>query len=68
MKNSSKIAVALAVVGIAAIAVTVARKVNTKKMLTKIADEGYETAQDILYPDRNNSGSQLHYGPVLPAL
>jgi hypothetical protein len=68
MKNTSKIVVALAVVGVAAIVVTVARKVNTRRILTKISDEGYETAQDILYPDRNDQGSQLRYGPVLPAL
>ena len=42
MKNTSKIAVALAVVGVAAIAVTIARRIDTKRILTKISDEGYE--------------------------
>jgi hypothetical protein len=68
MKNTSKIVVAFAVVGVAAIAVTLAKKVSDRRMLTKIADEGYETAQDILFPDKYNTGGQLQYGPVLPAL
>jgi hypothetical protein len=68
MKNTSKIVVALAVVGIAAIAVTLAKKVNDRRMLTKISDEGYETAQDILFPNKYHPGGQLQYGPVLPAL
>jgi hypothetical protein len=37
-------------------------------MLTKISDEGYETAQDILFPNKYHPGGQLQYGPVLPAL
>ncbi|MDB5277083.1 MAG: hypothetical protein JWR61_2038 [Ferruginibacter sp.] len=68
MKNTSKIVAALAVVGVAAIVVTLAKKVKDRRMLTKIADEGYETAQDILFPNKYNNGGQLQYGPVLPAL
>jgi uncharacterized membrane protein len=68
MKNTSKIVVALAVIGVAAIAVILAKKVSDRRMLAKIADEGYETAQDILFPNKNNTGGQLQYGPVLPAL
>ena len=68
MKNTSKIVVALAVVGVAAIAVTLAKKISDRRMLAKIADEGYETAQDILFPNKYNPGGQLQYGPVLPAL
>ena len=68
MKHTSKITIALAVIGMAAIAVAVARKINTRRRLTKIAEEGYETAQDILYPGRNDASGKLRYGPVLPAL
>ncbi len=67
MKNTSKIVVALAVVGVAAIAVSIFRRIDTKRILTKISDEGYETAHDVLYPGKGNTGSQLRYGPILPA-
>ncbi len=32
-----------------------------------IADEGYETAHDILYSSKRNKPKDVHYGPVLPA-
>lgn len=41
------------------------RKINRKNRLMKIADEGYETANDILFPQKNDR-RRLHYGPVLP--
>lgn len=56
--------------GIAATAVTGAilevRKRRTMRRLLKAANEGYETAHDIIYPDHDNSlGSKnLRYGPV----
>ncbi len=34
--------------------------------LNRIADEGYEIAHDILFPDRDVKEKKLHYGPVLP--
>ena len=40
-------------------------KDKTQGMLNRIADEGYETAYDILYPGENNEVN-LHYGPVIP--
>ena len=66
MKNISKITLGLAAVGTAAIVIYVARRVNAKRMLIKVSDEGYETAHDILFPNKNNSAKGLLYGPVLP--
>jgi hypothetical protein len=70
MKTTSKITLALAAVGAAALVIYVARRVNTKadskRMLKQVADEGYETATDILFPGKKIAGSHLHYGPVLP--
>ncbi len=34
--------------------------------LAHIADEGYETANDILYPNHARKAKNLRYGPVLP--
>jgi len=66
MKNTSKITLALAVIGTAAIVVYAARTINSKRRLTKVSDEGYETAADILYPGKISNGKKLHYGPVIP--
>ncbi|HYC39613.1 MAG TPA: hypothetical protein VEB63_03925 [Chitinophagaceae bacterium] len=38
---------------------------KTEAMLSRISDEGYETAYDILYPGEE-SNDNLHYGPVIP--
>lgn len=35
-------------------------------MLKRVADEGYETAIDVLYPLKRNGVRTLHYGPVIP--
>ena len=32
----------------------------------RIADEGYETAHDVLFPNQKSRGRKLRYGPVLP--
>lgn len=40
-------------------------KTKTQGMLNRIADEGYETAYDVLYPGDKNE-ENLHYGPVIP--
>jgi hypothetical protein len=40
-------------------------KTKTQGMLNRIADEGYETAYDVLYPG-DSSNDNLHYGPVIP--
>ena len=41
-------------------------KQKKKKRLRKIAEEGYETASDILFPNKSNPSKKLHFGPVLP--
>ena len=44
----------------------IVRRINTKEMLNKVSDEGYETAHDILFPKYSRRGRHLRYGPVLP--
>lgn len=34
--------------------------------ITRSAEEGYETAHDILYPGKKIYSNRLRYGPVLP--
>lgn len=42
-------------------------KKSKRKMLKKVADEGYETAIDVLYPAQHTLTRKLHYGPVIPS-
>lgn len=44
-----------------------ARRHRSNKELRRVSDEGYETAHDVLFPDRGRKGQKLHYGPVLPS-
>lgn len=32
----------------------------------RVAEEGYETAHDILFPDHKRHSRKLRFGPVLP--
>ncbi len=41
-------------------------KCSTHKRLKNVADEGYETAHDILYPGKKKKRNKLKFGPVLP--
>ena len=65
MKTSSKIMI-LTAIGAAAITLLLINAQKKKRMLKNIADEGYETAPDILFPGKSVS-SKLHYGPVVPS-
>ena len=66
MKKTSGITLSLAALGAAAIVIYIARQIASQRMLTRVSDEGYETAHDILYPNKNNGNRGLRYGPVLP--
>ena len=66
MKTTDKILVAVAAGFLAGLAVYMVRRSEEKRMLDKVAAEGYETAHDVLFPHKSQIGKKLHYGPVLP--
>lgn len=67
MKTADKLLVAVAAGFLAGLVVYMVRRAEEKRMLTEVADEGYETAYDVLFPDKlKAAGRRLHYGPVLP--
>jgi hypothetical protein len=45
----------------------VAQRRKVKRMEEQIADHGYETAHDILFPKKNFRGRKNIYGPVHPS-
>ena len=67
MKTSNKILLGVAAVALAGLVVYAANRKKTHQMLEQIADEGYETAHDVLFPDNEKRNKKLQYGPVLPA-
>jgi len=68
MKLAQKLLLSLALVGATGIVIYIlsSRKSDNKRMLNLVADEGYETAHDVLFPDKNIQGKNLHFGPVIP--
>ncbi len=69
MKLFAKVFLSVAALAVVALVIYKVRKEECDDyMLTEVADQGYETAPDILFPDNSGGGSRLHYGPVLPGL
>ncbi len=66
MKLKTSTIVSIAALGIVVAAVYLANRKGKKIRLTQIADEGYETAHDMLYPNSFKGSKELRYGPVLP--
>ncbi|SDE23123.1 hypothetical protein [Niabella drilacis] len=72
MKNTYRL-IGFVILGIAASAVTgavcEARRRNAMKRLLDTANEGYETAHDIIYPEKGHRrAKKLRYGPVYPGM
>jgi hypothetical protein len=66
MKSAIRLALGVAAVAVAGMVIYSIRRENTGRMLTQVADEGYETAHDILFPRKSKRGTNLKYGPVIP--
>ncbi|MEX1203594.1 MAG: hypothetical protein WEA59_10150 [Ferruginibacter sp.] len=67
MKITTETILGIAALTALGIALIVGFKKSKKVNLYQIADEGYETAHDILYPKQIGREKKLRYGPVLPA-
>ena len=68
MKLLQKIGLGLDVLTAAGIIVYVIKRrssSNARLMLNQKADEGCETANDVLFPEKNIQAKQLRSGPVI---
>lgn len=65
-KNTKTLLWFTAITATITLAVYITRQQRTRIKLARISDEGYEVAQDILYPDKLRDSKKLRYGPVLP--
>ena len=66
MKTSKTLIYGVAAIAFTGLLVYATRRTNTKRRMAEVADEGYETAADLLHPKTNQRFKKLHYGPVLP--
>ncbi len=65
MKKSTKVLLSVAAVAAVGAAAFIISQQKKRRRLKHIAEEGYETAHDVLYPQKSVS-PRLKYGPVLP--
>jgi hypothetical protein len=47
------------------LALYLVRRIQSKVMRSKIAAEGFETAMDVLYPNKRRKLSKYRMGPIL---
>ncbi len=66
MKKTDKLLVGVGIAALAGLIIYAMRRRQSNRRLARIADEGYETANDILFPGTKPVKKTLHYGPVLP--
>ena len=66
MTRKEKLAVAAGFIALTGLLIYAFRRVKGQRMLREVSDEGYETAQDVLFPKRRKA-AKTHYGPVLPS-
>ena len=68
MKKTNQVIVgvgAIAAIASLALLIYAVRRHNSNVRHAKVADEGYETAHDVLFPKKSRRG-KLQYGPVIP--
>ncbi|MBS1496061.1 MAG: hypothetical protein JSU03_06990 [Bacteroidetes bacterium] len=63
MSKTTKIVLGVTALAIVGALIHITRKHNREKVLKAASDEGYETAQDVLFPKHTRS-KDLKYGPV----
>ena len=68
MKKSNRFLLAIGLAAATGLVIYMVRRHQSNQRIAKVADEGYETAHDILYPDKRNRRRKVHYGPVLPKI
>lgn len=66
MKHSTKALWGILAISVTGIVLYALSQKKHRRKLTRIADEGYEIAHDILFPGNDVKEKKLHYGPVLP--
>ncbi|MEI2749530.1 MAG: hypothetical protein V9E88_12300 [Ferruginibacter sp.] len=66
MKKNTRFMFAISTAILTGLVILGVRYRRKKRMLNRVADEGYETAHDVLFPHKSTAGKKLHLGPVIP--
>lgn len=64
MKTALVLLVAAGALGF--VTIYVVRRIQSSNMRRKVAAEGFETATDVLYPNKRRMFSKHRIGPILP--
>jgi hypothetical protein len=62
-KNTTKILIGIGIAAAAGFIIYAVRRQQSNKRHARVADEGYETAHDILYPQKKYKRKKVQYGP-----
>ncbi|HMR92767.1 MAG TPA: hypothetical protein PKC69_10645 [Chitinophagaceae bacterium] len=66
MKKTSQLLLIAGAAAVAGLTIYAIRRHRKNMRAARVAQEGYETAHDVLYPTKKHSRHKLHFGPVLP--
>ncbi|MCW3075281.1 MAG: hypothetical protein JWP69_2350 [Flaviaesturariibacter sp.] len=66
MRTIVKLAIGVTIIALVRHFLKSVNDITETGMEEAVSEEGYETATDILYPNKKSFGENLHYGPVLP--
>ena len=66
IKKSNILLVGLGTAIAIGMVVYLARRNKSNQRHARVAEEGYETADDILFPGKGPRSRRFHYGPVFP--
>jgi hypothetical protein len=67
MKATKTIIAGIALAAVVGLVVYAVRRHKKNGRQSKVAEHGYETAYDILFPSKNKRKQKLQYGPVTPS-
>jgi hypothetical protein len=67
MTAPKKIFAGIGIATMVGLIIYLVRHYNKYRMHEQVAEHGYETAHDRLFPKKQNWGNKNHYGPVLPS-
>ena len=67
MKATKNIIAGIALATVVGLVVYAVRRHQKNRRQSKVAEHGYETAYDILFPSKNKRKQKIQYGPVIPS-
>ena len=67
MKATNKIIAGIGLIAVAGLIIYLGRRKRLSHIHEQIAEHGYETAHDVLFPNKHKQKRKHKYGPILPS-